>query len=77
LIACNYHDFAVVFDALTGKQLGKVSFPPMETNIMSGTLSPDGTSGAFVELGQRLFTFDTRTGLMKDTWLKGAWPVRY
>ena len=77
LVACNHRDFAVVFDALSGKQVGKVSFPPKETNIMSATLSPDGSKGALVDLGERLFTFDTNTGLMKDTGLKGAWPVRY
>jgi hypothetical protein len=77
LVACNYSDFALIFDAFTGKQIGKVSFPPMQTHIMSATLSPDGRKGAFVDLGERLFTFDTNTGLMKDTGLKGAWPVRF
>jgi WD40 repeat protein len=77
LVACNERDFVVVFDARTGQRIGVVSFPPMQTNIMSAALSPDGSKGAFVDLGERLFTFDTPTGLMKDTALKGAWPVRY
>jgi len=45
LVACNRRDFAVIFDALTGKQIGKVGFPPMQTNIMSAALSPDGNQG--------------------------------
>ena len=77
LVVCNYCDFAVVFDALSGKQIGQVSFPPMQTNIMSATLSPDGTTGAFVDLGERLFTFAVQTGQMKATGWNGAWPVRY
>jgi WD40 repeat protein len=72
LVACNDSDFAVVFDTLTGKQIGKISFPLMQTNIMSVTLAPDGSSGALVDLGQQLFTFDVRTGLMKDTGVKGG-----
>ena len=34
------------------------------------------SAGRLVDLGERLFTFDTPTGLMKDTGLKGAWPVK-
>jgi hypothetical protein len=44
---------------------------------MSAALSPDGSKGALVDLGERLFTFDVTSGEMTDTGLKGAWPVRY
>ncbi len=77
LVACNVQDFAVVFDARTGQRIAVVSFPPMQTNIMSAALSPDGGKAAFVTLGERLFTFDTPTGRMKDTTLTGASPIRY
>ena len=77
LVACNERDFLVIFNALTGEQIGKVSFPPNQTNIMSAALSPDGTKGVLVTLGGRLCTFDTNSGQMKDTGLTGAAPVRY
>jgi DNA-binding beta-propeller fold protein YncE len=77
LAVCNRRDYAVVFNAVTGEKVGGVAFPPMQTNIMSVALSPDGARGAFVNLGERVFTFETATGRMKDTGLKGAWPVKY
>jgi hypothetical protein len=44
---------------------------------MSAALSPDGSKGVLIDLGERLYTFDVGTGVMKDTGWKGAWPVRY
>jgi hypothetical protein len=70
-------DFALVFDALTGKQMGGVTFPPRQTTIASACLSPDGAKGALVDLEQRLFIFETATGLIRETGVTGAWPVRY
>jgi hypothetical protein len=68
---------AVIFDAGTGRHLGTARFPPGETSVMSAALSPDGSKGALVDLGERLFLFDTATGRMRDTGLKGGWPVRF
>lgn len=77
LIVCEHQDRALVYDALSGRQLGVVQFPPMQNNIMSAALSPDGSQGALVDLSERVFTFDVATGAMRDTGHTGAWPIRY
>lgn len=76
-IVCNHRDHALILRTATGEHIGVVRFPPMQTNIMSAALSPDGRSGVLIDLGERLHTFDLATGTPKDTGLTGAWPVRY
>jgi hypothetical protein len=77
VIVCDERDQAVIYESRTGQRIGAVRFPRMQTNIMSAALSADGTSGVLIDLGERLFTFDVKTGRLTDTDLKGAWPVRY
>jgi hypothetical protein len=75
-IVCGYEGFALVYESRTGRQVAKVGFPPGQTLVLSACLSPDGSRGALVDLGERVFTFDVRAGAMQDTGLTGAWPVR-
>jgi hypothetical protein len=75
-IVCNVRDFALIFDSATGLQTGRVTFPPRETNIMSAALTPDGSRGALVDLGEQLWTFDVATGVPRPTGLTAGWPVR-
>lgn len=77
LVVCNEATFAVVFNAVTGQSIGRLTFPPMQTSILSAALSPNGTSGVLVNLGGRLFTFETTSGMIRNTRLTGLWPVRY
>ena len=76
-VVCDSVDKAVILRNQTGQRIGVVQFPPMQTNIMSAALSPDGSSGVLIELGERLYTFDVATGQLADTGLTGAFPVRY
>ncbi len=76
-VVCDSVDKAVILRKRTGQRLGVVQFPPMQTNIMSAALSPDGTSGVLIELGERVYTFDVATGHLADTGMTGAFPVRY
>ena len=75
-VVCNYRDFCVIADTATGEQIGVVRFPPSQTNIMSACLSPDGTKGVLIDLGESVFTFNATTGAMSDAGVKGSWPVR-
>jgi hypothetical protein len=77
LVLSSEAGYAAIYETQTGLQKGTIRFPPNQTSIMSAALSPDGSRGVLIDLGERLFTFDVGTGLMKDTGLKGAWPVRY
>lgn len=76
-IVCDGTDQAIVFRTTTGERLGVVQFPPKQTNIVFAAYSPDGKTGAFMGLGDRLHTFDVAMGTVKDTGIAGAWPVRY
>jgi len=73
----NQRDYAIVFITRTGDRIGAISFPPMQTNIMSVALGPDGTHGFLVDLGRRLHSFDVATGRPVDTGLTAAGPVRF
>jgi WD40 repeat protein len=76
-VASNERDFAVVCETQTGDEVRRVSFPPMQTNVMSAALSPDGSAGALIKVSERVFTFDVRTGTLADTGIRGAGWIRY
>jgi hypothetical protein len=76
-IVCNERDEAVILDSQSGQRRGVVRFPPMQTNIMSAVLSPDGTSGLLLTLGEKAFTFDAGSGRVTPTGITGSWPIRY
>jgi WD40 repeat protein len=77
LIACDDRGEAFIYDTTTGKQIGAVKFPPMQTSILSAALSPDGSKGVLIDAGHQVFKFDTATGEPQDTGLKGFLPIRY
>jgi hypothetical protein len=77
LIVCDERDQALILDPSTGVRTGRVSFPPLQTNIISAALSPDGATGFLIELGGRLHSFHVASGKLTDTGITGAWPVRY
>jgi WD40 repeat protein len=77
LVVCDFRGRAVVYDATAGRQVGAVQFPPMESHILSASLGPDGSRGVLVDLDEHVFTFDAATGVMRDTGLTGAWPIRF
>src|SRR5947209_721825 len=76
-VVCSYEDFAVVLDGRTGAVVGRVAFPPRQTNVMSAALAPDGRTGVLIDLGGRVFAFDVAAGAPRDTGLTGAGPIRY
>jgi WD40 repeat protein len=76
-IVCGTRDEARIFQSRTGQRIGVVRFPTMQNDITSAALSPDGSSGVLIELGERVYTFDVATGQLADTGMTGAFPVRY
>jgi hypothetical protein len=66
---------AMTFAVATGRLLGTVRLP--QERVMSAALSPDGSRGVLVTLGEKLIAFDVATGRTQDTGMQGAWPVRY
>jgi hypothetical protein len=74
-IVSNFTDPALVFRTNTGERIGAVGF--RQTNIMSAALSPDGSKGVAIELGQHIHTFDLATAVLTDTRFEGGWPIRY
>jgi WD40 repeat protein len=75
-VVANFDDAAVVFDSGTGGRIGAATFPPRQVDVMSAALTPDGSRGVLIDLDNRVFTFDLRTGAMRDTGVMGASPVR-
>src|SRR5262249_51787339 len=76
-IACNMDANVLTFETRTGRRLGQASLKRGETSPLSATLAPNGSRGAFVGVGERLYTFDAATGAVQDTGMAAAWPVRF
>jgi hypothetical protein len=74
---CDFSDEASVFETASGRQMGSVHFPPHQTHVMSAAISNDCATGVLVDLGRRVFTFDIASRTMKETGLKGVWPIRH
>jgi WD40 repeat protein len=77
VIICGMQDDAFILNVQTGRKIGSVRFPPGQTNTMSAALSPDGSTGVVLDLGERLYAFDVSKGQLRPTGVTGAWPVRY
>src|SRR5262249_51633019 len=77
LIVCDFEGSVSIYETLTGSQLGNVRLPKQHGPAMSAALSPDGSKGVLITLGEQLFAFDTITGTASDTGLKGERLVRY
>jgi WD40 repeat protein len=74
-VVVDWNGQAMTFAVATGRQLSTVWFP--QEHVMSAALSPDGSRGVLVTLGEKLIAFDVATGQTQDTGIQGAWPVRY
>jgi hypothetical protein len=75
LVVCDDADQAVVLETASGRPIGSIKVA--DSNFVSAALSPDGSTGALVELGGHVFTFDVATGTPRDTGQTGAWPLRF
>jgi hypothetical protein len=78
VIACDWSNFVVIFDALTGSLIRKIEFTTQpEMQITSAALSPDGSNGACCDMANHLYTFDVQSGQIRDTKLMGSSPMTY
>jgi hypothetical protein len=70
-------DFAVVYETRSGREIQVLRLPPDAHRPGSAALSPDGSKGALLDLGEQLYTFDVATGTLKAMNIQGTWPVRF
>jgi hypothetical protein len=66
---------AGVFETRTARLIRDVRVPG--SSVMSVALTPDGSQGVFVDLGNRLHSFDVATGAVKEIRGGVGWPIRF
>jgi hypothetical protein len=75
-VVADFRAAAVVFHTDTGERVGPTAGPPRQIDVFTAALTPDGSGGVLIGLEEKVCIFEVRTGVMRDTGVKGAWPAR-